>query len=140
MEEVAQNGTDVTPPQQEWIDFRAMGGLVIDSDGQVSKKTTDQFSKDSNIPRRTLYNWETAIPDFWEKVKARRNELYARDAVTIIYKSMLKKAAGGDVQAAKLILQQARVLEAEKIDHTTNGKDLPTPIVSLDALRTNNGN
>lgn len=127
--EDSQNHTVMEPRHQKWIDFCAMGGLTIDADGQIGKKTAEALAKELKVARRTLYDWQDSIPNFWDHVKARRNELYGRDAVTLIYKAMLKKAATGDVAAAKLVLNQARMLEADRQDITSNGKALPTPIL-----------
>lgn len=43
-------------------------------------------------------------------------------------------------KAAKEILDRSLGKPKESIDHTTNGKDLPTPILPLGYVRSNNGN
>lgn len=115
--------------QLAWIDHVATGGLSIDVDGKAINTTAIELAKRLKVARQTLYDWQETIPGFWDMVRVRRNELYSRNAMTLVYKAMLKKATGGDVAAAKLVMQQARVLEAERVDHTTNGKDIVIPIL-----------
>lgn len=75
----------LTPQQQAWIDYNALGGLVTDimeerrdKDGNVStlrKMPIYEFAEAINVSRETLRAWRNSIPDFWGKVNARRAEL-----------------------------------------------------------------
>lgn len=112
--------TEINPNQQAWIDFVATGGVTVDEEGQFKKQTASDLSKEIGVDRTTLYRWRDTIPAFWELVKARRNEIYSRSHMTMIYRAMLKKAVQGDVAAAKLMMNQAHMLEADKqeIEHS----------------------
>jgi hypothetical protein len=46
----------------------------------------------------------------------------------------LKKGKGGETQAFLALMRQYELLKSDKIDHTTNGKDMPAPILGGLAL------
>lgn len=46
-----------------------------------------------------------------------------------IMDALLKKARGADVQAIKEVFDRAFGKSPQSIDHTTKGKELPTPIL-----------
>jgi hypothetical protein len=125
--EALQNFTELDTRHQEYIDFVATGGMAI-VDGKLEKISGEQLAKKLKVSRVTVYNWRESVPGFWDYVKERRNTLYARDRMSMVYNAVFKKSLQGDIPAAKLLMQQSKLLEAERVDHTTNGKDLPSPI------------
>lgn len=124
-----QKWTELDPKRQEYIDFVASGGMTV-IDGELKKISAEDLAKKVKVVRQTLYNWRE-IPGFWELVQERRNILYSRDRMSMVYNAVFKKSLQGDINAAKLLMQQAKILEADKIDHTTNGRDMPSPIISI---------
>lgn len=56
-----------------------------------------------------------------------------------IAEALLKKGMAGDVQALRELLDRGLGKPQQSVDHTTAGKELPTPILNIDALRHNDG-
>lgn len=81
--------------QAAWIDYCAIGGLITndgmdldESDGKIKeirRITITQFSEMINVPRRTLHAWKTIIPDFGDRVRKRREELWPQARETAIF-------------------------------------------------------
>lgn len=75
----------LTIQQQYWIDYNALSGLITDiTDDRVNergdpltmqKMTITKFAELLDVDRTTLRNWTRSIPDFWDRVNARRREL-----------------------------------------------------------------
>lgn len=92
--------------QQKWIDFCAVGGLLVGDDGNLTTKTVYAFAEDIKVSRQTLYNWKSSIPNFRERVEQRRIELGGSPArIAKVYNGLFLKAAAGNSEAAKLWLQ-----------------------------------
>lgn len=120
MDQVAQNGTEiaiapqqpieVVPPeslawrQDQYITFVASSGLSITEDGGFKQIKVGEFADLISTPRRTLYNWQQSIPEFWEKVDIRRREIFTRSRENAIWKGLTLKAMKGDTQAATMVL------------------------------------
>jgi hypothetical protein len=117
-----QEATELTPQKQAWIDFVATAGVTIDEEGERKKITAEKLSKELKVNRVTLYRWRETIPNFWQLVARRRDEIYSHSRMTVVYNAMLKKAEQGDVAAAKLLMNQSSLLKAEKqenkVEHT----------------------
>lgn len=78
----AANQTPLPAQQQAWIDYRALNGLIFDAEQEASdgdfkmrKMPVGEFADKLGVSRRTLYDWQNSIPEFWVKVNARRAEL-----------------------------------------------------------------
>lgn len=99
-----------------------------------------QISADSHIPDRlTILRWKRVNEDFYNQY-ARAKEEQAET-----YEEMMLSTARSeeDVQRARLIVDTMKWTASklkpkqygDKIDHTTNGKDLPTPILDLSSYK-----
>jgi len=107
-EVIVQNGQDelLHINQQKWIDFCAVGGLIVGDDGNLTTMTVYSFAENLKVSRQTLYNWKTSIPNFLEKVHQRRMELGGSPArIAKVYNGLFLKASTGNPEAAKLWLQ-----------------------------------
>jgi hypothetical protein len=71
--------------------------------------------------------------DFDEVVKdiAKENNLTVSDVRKVLLKQAYKQAKDGNYSFYKDIHDRVYGKPQEKIDHTTNGKDLPTPIMQI---------
>jgi len=114
--ETAQKTTIITAQQQAWIDFCATGGTIITPEGEFKKMSAETLAQELKVVRTTLYNWQKTIPNFWEVVSERRNQIYAGSRMSMIYKAMLQKAVKGDVAAASLLMKQGGILKADKTE------------------------
>lgn len=98
-----------------------------------NKYTYDQFANIIGVHRRTLYDWMD-LPGFTQAVfdfALKENMHYLPELLKAQTAAGLNKKKGGDPNAAKLLLRQYQLLQPEHIDHTTNGKELPVPIVQI---------
>jgi hypothetical protein len=91
--------------QQKWIDFNAVGGLITEADGALKPMTITAFAIALGVERKTLYNWKESIPNFWERVQQRRQELGSQTRLQKVYTGLYLKAAAGVPEAVKLYLQ-----------------------------------
>lgn len=96
----------LTQAQEDYIAFVAVGGLIPDPTGEKSaiKMTTTQFAAHYGLSRQALYNWRDMIPEFWEKVNAKRREIGSKDRLSNVWNGIYLKAATGNTEAAKLYL------------------------------------
>lgn len=101
------------PSQQIYVDWLAGGQTLIDQDGKLEQLTSIALSERVGVTRQALWKYRK-LPGFWDMVRERRTELYGQDRMSLIYRAMMGKALKGDTSAAKLMMQQARVLEAER--------------------------
>lgn len=90
--------------QELWIDFNALGGLVINDEGGIDKMTVNEFADKLRISKTTLYEWRKSIPFFWDKVGERRKVLGSQARTTKVYNGLFLKGAAGNPQAAALFL------------------------------------
>ena len=51
-----------------------------------------------------MYYWRKSIPDFWERVAAKRQEIGGKDRLSTVWNGIYLKAAQGNPEAAKLYL------------------------------------
>ena len=115
--------------QQKWIDFCAIGGLIVDDDNSIRQMTITQFAEQLGVARKTLYEWKRTIPNFMEKAHKRRSEIGGSPArVAKVYNGLFLKAATGNADAAKLWLQAFANWKPPKqemeIDHNLGLADL----------------
>lgn len=77
--------------QEQWISFCALGGLItLESDNKwstqdIHQMTVTEFSETIGVARRTLYNWKKQIPNFGEKVRERRNEVFSLSRESVLF-------------------------------------------------------
>lgn len=90
--------------QEQWVDFCAVGGMITRADGEIEVLTIGQFAKSMRVDRTTLYRWRNSIPNFWDKVEARRREIFSRDRTTKVWNGVFLRAAKGDAEQAKIWL------------------------------------
>lgn len=109
-----ETASKLSPAQLAYVDYLATAGQSIDADGKVKKITVDELAKQFSVHPVTMSRWRQTVPHIWDFVTVRRNEIYGQTRTTLIYQAMMKKALQGDVAAAKLILNQASKLMAEK--------------------------
>lgn len=113
--DAAQNVTDLDPRKQALIDFVATGGMVIDDlQDRPTKLTAEDLANKLGVDRRTLYRWRDSMPNFWDLVTERRNEIYNRSRMTKVYNAVFNKAIKGDIAAANLLMKQGGILKADK--------------------------
>lgn len=81
--------------QQAWIDYNAMSGIVTDltEDKPIRKITISEFAKMLDVNRDTLRRWRNEIPDFWERVNKRRQELAPTSRLQKMHETWYLKAA-----------------------------------------------
>ena len=95
----------------------------------------DEFAQSIGVDDATLYRWQK-LPGFKTAVFEASME-HLSNRIPELNKAMMGKALGfkdfknADVPAYNILMRQFALLKADKIDHTTNGKDMPTPIISL---------
>lgn len=90
--------------QEEWVSYCAVGGLITTEDGAIRKMSISDFAIQLGVDRKTLTNWKTSIPNFWERVDARRRELFSRSRIAVVWNGLFLRAAKGDAEQAKIIL------------------------------------
>lgn len=127
------NVTEVllSPAQQKWIDFCAVGGLVVGDDSSLKQMTISEFAPQLGVTRKTLYEWKKSIPNFIEKVNKRRVELGGSPArIAKVYNGLFLKASAGNPEAAKLWLQKFDGWQPPKqdvaVEHNLGLADLVT--------------
>lgn len=87
----------LTPQQQIYIDYKALGGLFLDQETHNFRKMTmAELGRLLQVDPRTLYNWRDAIPNFWERVATRRKELNAGEWLAKMHETWKLKAAKFD--------------------------------------------
>lgn len=101
------------------------------SDGESLKHITDQLDMPSRV---TVHAWLIRYPEFLNKYEAARDlqaDVYADEMDDIAHDVTI------DTQRARLIIDTRKWTSSklkpkkygDKLDMTTNGKDLPTPIL-----------
>lgn len=89
----------------------------------------------ANIAESTLYKYQVDNPGFLERKE------YLKDQVKFQAKKVLREAINsGDKETAKWYLERRDKEFKQKADLTTNDKDIPSPIIQIDALQPNNSN
>lgn len=103
--------------QEIWIDFNAVGGLILEADGTFKmserrfnskgmpmKYTVTDLAEDLGLDRGTLYRWTKAIPDFWGRVAERRKTIAGGARVAKVWNGVFLKAAQGHAPQAAMFL------------------------------------
>jgi hypothetical protein len=66
----------LTLQQQAWVDYNVLQGVMLESDGEMSKMSVREFADKVGVNRTTCYAWTKAIPNFWDLVNMRRKEMF----------------------------------------------------------------
>ena len=85
--------TELNYIQRAYVDYKSVSGLVTDDDG-IRKMTVDELAKMLHIDRRTVYANRDMVPNFWDLVAERRQELAGREQLAEMYKIWRLKAMG----------------------------------------------
>jgi hypothetical protein len=123
MQEGNPTESKYTAQQEAYIDFVATGGLKVFPDGTFERQKYSAFAEAIGVARSTLWKWENRLPGFWEEVDSRRMHFRNKRLSSVenaLYTAAMNPKSGQQVSAIKLMFQQARKLEAEKMDMNTN--------------------
>jgi hypothetical protein len=90
--------------QEVWIDYNAVGGLITDDDFNLKPLKVGELADQLGIHRNTLSRWSRDIPNFWERVKARRMELGGQKRLQKVLNGLYMRAARGDAEQVKIYL------------------------------------
>lgn len=116
-----------TDQQIKYIQFLARGK----KDLHGRSYTEGEFAKIMGVDFSTIWRWKQK--DGFAKVlfEASMKEVavYLPEMIKAQAAAGLKKGKGGETQAFMALMRQYELLKSDKIDHTTNGKDLPAPIL-----------
>lgn len=119
-----QNPTGLTPQQIKLVKFVASG--KIDSEG--NKWTIEKFCEEVlHMNRATYYDWmskQEVRMAILDETMGRVHQFVPAMVQAQVAKAVKKQ----DTTAFMAVMRQAGVLKSDKIDHTTNGKDMPVPI------------
>jgi hypothetical protein len=113
--------------QLKYIQFLARNSTTKSGE----KRTKEQFAEAIGIHWTTLYDWQR-LPGFAQALFEETLKFNAKHLPAIVQAQIAaagKKGKGGDTQAFMAIMRQYELLKSDKVDHTTNGKDLPAPIM-----------
>jgi len=92
--------------QEEFISFKAVSGLIVEVGEDIKSMNLTEFAKYVGVDRKTLYNWQKSIPNFWERVKQRRQAIFSRDRVSKVWSRVYLDAVSGKAEQQKLFLGQ----------------------------------
>lgn len=67
----------LTLQQQAWVDFNVVQGVIVESDGAMTKMTVRDFTDKIGVNRTTVYGWTKQIPNFWDLVAERRKVIFS---------------------------------------------------------------
>lgn len=112
------------------------------STGEIGKKSVKHPGSENLTPGgpgrpKGRKNFATLYRQAIEKIAL--SEGMEPDAFELeIVKQALKKARNGDIAFYRDTMDRVHGKAQQNVDHTTNGKELPQPIVQINALRANN--
>jgi hypothetical protein len=84
---IAEATTD--PRWETLIDYRALNGTIIyyDENSQtesIRKMPMEELATALGVTRQSLYDWEKLIPNFWERVRERKQELSSQKRLSLM--------------------------------------------------------
>lgn len=95
----------LTESKERFISFKAVGGISVEVGQSISKVSMQEFADSINVSRQTLYDWQNGgIPNFWERVKVRREAIMSRDMVANVWQRVYLDAMAGKEPQQRLIL------------------------------------
>lgn len=117
-----QQAEEASWKHEQYIAYTAFGGLIPDPNGEATavKMTAQQFADQIGMSRSILYEWRDTIPNFWERVDAKRREMGGKDRLSKVWNGIFLKAASGNAEAAKLYLANFDPnfkMPSQKIEH-----------------------
>ena len=127
-----------TDLQYEYISFFARGLKTIGGE----KISRDEWGKRNETDPATLWRWQQlpgfkqvvfdlAVAEFIPRIPDMLTAQVAKATGQQLKDSKGKVVKPGDTQAFMALMRQFELLKSDKLDHTTNGKDMPSPIISL---------
>jgi hypothetical protein len=119
-QENAISKKEITPQQDEYIAYCAVGGIMPKEDGFGTKMSIEEFASQLGVNASTLWRWRSTIPDFWDKVSEKRREISGKSRLTAVWNGIAMKAAAGNAEAAKLYLKNFDpnyIDPSQKVEH-----------------------
>ncbi len=92
--------------QEQFVSFKAVDGTIVNTGESVQKMTLTEFADYLGVTRVTLYRWQESIPNFWDRVKQRREAIGGRDMTSKVWNRVYVDALSGKVEQQKLWLGQ----------------------------------
>lgn len=118
-----------TPQQIKYIEFVSRGKTNLKGE----KRTDDEFAKAVGVGRTTLWRWQNedgfAEAIFEQSLKNLIPYLPSLNVAMLGKASGSKKHQGASERAYLALMRQYELLKTDKVDITTKGKELPTPIL-----------
>jgi hypothetical protein len=114
------NEIELTPQQDDYVAYCAVGGILPQEDGFGKKMTLEEYAAKLQVDRTTLWRWRTTIPDFWDRVSKKRADISGKARLTAVWNGVAMKAATGNAECAKLFLANFDPnfrMPMEKIQH-----------------------
>lgn len=118
--------------QEQWITFCALGGLITnESDNEnktqeIRQMTVTEFSEQLGVHRVTLYKWKRSIPNFGDRVRTARNEVFSLSRETTLFnRAYIIAMSSNDHKAAGDMIKML-------LGHGAN-LELPTQRTEIDA-------
>lgn len=106
--------SELSPQQQMYIDYCTIQGVITNDDGtghrdpndpKVVKLSLEKFAEQIGVDRKTLYNWKTSIPNFWDLVNERRQMINSGARLQKVWNALfLAATAKLDVRAIQTYL------------------------------------
>lgn len=124
---MAEKTQDLLSEKQiKYIQFLARGKKTK----QGERRTEEQFAEAIGVNASTTYRWRE-LPGFAEALFQETIKQRLHHLPTLVDAQLQTgiKGKGGNTQAFMALMRQFELLKSDKVDHTTNGKDLPTPIL-----------
>ena len=94
----------LTQQQEQFISYKAVGGMSVEVGGDTMRVTMTDFAKSIGVDRTTLYLWQKSIPNFWGRVKDRREAIMGRDMVANVWQRIYLDAMAGKADQQKMIV------------------------------------
>lgn len=102
--------------QELWIDYCAIGGIITEAGFEykrneytgkdvpeiMKRMSVKEFSEKVHVPRSTLYNWNKTIPNFAQRVRERREEIWPLARETALFNRAYSIAMGSNDMRASV--------------------------------------
>lgn len=94
----------LTQQQEQFISYKAVGGISVEVGADTVRVTMTEFADSIGVDRTTLYLWQKTIPNFWQRVKERREAIGGRDMVANVWQRVYLDAMAGKAEQQKMFL------------------------------------